>query len=42
MKLSSIGQAVSEKNCLNILMGLQSKRPWLKDQRSTMTFGTYL
>ena len=26
----------------NILVGLQYEWPWLKDQRSTFTFGTYL
>ena len=26
----------------NILMGPQYERPWLKGQRSTMTFETYL
>ena len=26
----------------NILMGLQYEWPWLKGQRSTLTFGTYL
>ena len=29
----------SEKN---MLMGLQYERPWLKGQRSTLTFETYL
>ena len=30
------------KICFNMLMGLQYKRPWLKGQRSTLTFETYL
>ena len=29
------------ENCFNILMGLQYERPWLKGQRSSLTFGTY-
>ena len=41
-KLSSIGLMVSEKPCFNILMELQCERPWLKDQKSTLAFGTYL
>ena len=28
----------SSENCLNILMALQIERPWLKGQRSTLTF----
>ena len=28
--------------CFNILMGPQYERPWLKGQRSTLTFETYL
>ena len=30
------------KLCLNMLMGLQYEQPWLKNQRSTLTFETYL
>ena len=30
------------KLCFNVLMGLEYERPWLKDQRSTLTFDTYL
>ena len=29
-------------NCFNILKGIRYERPWLKDQRLTWTFGTYL
>ena len=31
-----------KKLCFNILMGPQYERPWVKGQRSTLTFGTYL
>ena len=37
-----LGQWFVRKLCCNILMGLQYERPKLKDQRSTLTFGTYL
>ena len=30
------------EHCFNMLMGLQYKRPWLKGQRSILTFETYL
>ena len=30
------------KLCFYILMGPQYERPWLKGQRSTLTFETYL
>ena len=42
MKLDSNRLVVSEKNCFNILMGPQYERPRLIDQRSTLTFRTYL
>ena len=32
----------NRKLCFNILMGPQYERPWLKGQRSTLTFETYL
>ena len=41
-KLSSIGLMVSERHCFNILMEFQYERPWLKGQKSTLAFGTYL
>ena len=31
----------SRKLCFNLLMGLQYEQPWLKGQRSTLTFETY-
>ena len=40
--MKSIGPMVFEKTMLNILMGPQYERPWLKGQRSTLTFETYL
>ena len=30
------------KLLFNVLIGLQYERPWLKGQRSTLTFETYL
>ena len=30
------------KLCFNILMGPQYERPWLKGQRSTLTFETFI
>ena len=30
------------ENCFNILMGLQYERPWPKDQRLTLAFGSDL
>ena len=37
-----LGQWFVRKLCFNILMGPQYERPWLKGQRSTLTFETYL
>ena len=42
MKFEFMWPNVFLENCLNILMGLQYEGPWLKDQRSILTFGTYL
>ena len=40
--LVQLGQWFVRKLCFNILMGLQHEQPWLKGQRSTVTFETYL
>ena len=40
--LVQLGQRFVKKLCFNILMGRQYERPWLKGQRSTLTFETYL
>ena len=40
--LSSMGQWFVRKQYFDIFMGLQYERPKLKDQRSTLTSGTYL
>ena len=40
--LVQLGQWFVRKLCVNILMGPQYERPWLKGQRSTLTFETYL
>ena len=37
-----LGQSFVRKLCFNILMGPQYEWPWLKGQRSTLTFETYL
>ena len=37
-----LGQWFVRKLCFYILMGPQYERPWLKGQRSTLTFETYL
>ena len=39
---AQMGQCFVRKLCFNILMGLKYERPWLKGQRSTLTFETYL
>ena len=38
----NLGQWFVRKLCFNILMRPQNKQPWVKGQRSTLTYGTYL
>ena len=42
MKFGFNWQSGFWENCFDILMGIQYERPWLKGQRSTLTFETYL